>query len=100
MTCKNNLRSGEHPASSEKLQRVCLCVCARLLLQEVVVFYFHSVNLCGPVWEGKGDKGESSKEEVNDIRELENERETLNERERRSVKNGERVGGVEVRGKR
>ena len=33
------------------------------------------VYLCGPVWEVKTDKGESSKKEVSDIRERERERE-------------------------
>lgn len=68
-----------------------MCVC--LLLQEVVVFYFHSVNLCGPVWEAKEDKGERSKEKFNDIREIENERGKAERERERSVKNGERQGG-------
>lgn len=55
VTCKNILRSGEHPASIEK-HGVCLCVC--VLLQEALIFYFQNVNLCGPVWEVRGDKGE------------------------------------------
>lgn len=81
---------------------VFVCVCVYLLLQSAV-FYFFSENLYGPVWEVKGDKGERSKKKVNDIRETENEREKLSGRKRgreKSVKNGERVGWVEVRRKR
>lgn len=49
MRCENILRSGGHPASSEKTLHVCLCVC--LLLHEV-----ESANLCGPVWACVGGK--------------------------------------------
>lgn len=57
-----------------------VCVCAPSPARGSLLF-FHSVNPCGSVWEVKGDKGESSKEKVNDTGEIEKQREILKERE-------------------
>ncbi|KAK2890305.1 hypothetical protein Q8A73_018605 [Channa argus] len=54
-----------------------------------------SVILCGPLWEVKRDKGESSEEKVNGLGKTEEEKEKLKER---SVKNEKKEGGVECAG--
>lgn len=100
--CKNIFRSGGTSCLQwENVVFVCLCVC----LQEAVIFYFHSVNLCGPVWEVKGDKGEE-KEGKSQWHKKESEREKLKEREKsvrmeRGREGGREGGwgGVEVKGK-
>lgn len=48
VTCKNILRSGEHPASSEKMQHVCLCMCVCLCAFSCKrqSFFISTVRIC------------------------------------------------------